>query len=95
MSWIMEHTADGISHLATKEANKLLIKSIQETAETKKSAAYNMADFLGLNSCQNSVAYSREAFNIANTGIPNRWLMLNSQSTVHLMCNPELVSNVQ
>ena len=95
VSLIMEHTADGISHLATKEANKLLIKSIHETAETKTITAYHMADFLGINSCQNAVAYSSEAFNLANTSIPNMWLMLNPQSTVHLMCNPGLVSNVQ
>ena len=81
-----------IAHLASKEANKILIKSIQETAETNDGAACHMTDFLGFNSCQNAVVYAIESFNLSNIGIPKTWLLLNSQSTVHLMCNTKLVS---
>ena len=76
MSSITEYMANGISNLVTKEANKILIKSIQETADTNDGTAYHMADFLGFNSCQNSVVYAREAFNLSNVGIPNKWLLL-------------------
>ena len=90
-----EHMANDISHIASKRANQLLVKSIQETAKTNDGAAYHMLDFLGFNNCQNAMAYSRKAFNLTNVSIPNMLVLLESQSTVHLMCNPRLVSNVR
>ena len=95
VSSMTDHMANDISHSASKEAKQILIKSIQETTDTSDGAAYNMTYFLGFNSCHNSVAYAIEAFNLANVGIPNTLVLLNSQSTVHQMCNPELVSNFQ
>ena len=92
--FMTEHTSNDIAHSAAKEANQLLNKSIQETAETNDGAAYYMADSLGFNICQNTVAYASKAFNLANVGIPNTWVLLNSQLTVYLMCNPKLVSNL-
>ena len=76
VSSITEHMENGISDLVTKEANKLLIKSIQETVETNDGAAYHMADFLGFNSFQNAVAYASKAFNLSNGSIPNMCLLL-------------------
>ena len=87
--------ANDISHIASKHANQLLVKSIQETADTNDGAAYHMVDFLGFKYCQNAMAYASKAFNLTNVSIPNMLVLLESQSTVHLICNPGLVSNVQ
>ena len=94
-SSITEHMANDISHIASKHANKLLVKSIQETADTNDGAAYHMVDLIGFKNCQNAMAYARKAFNLTNVSIPNMLVLLESQSTVHLICNPGLVSNVQ
>ena len=85
VSFMMEHMENKTAHSSAKEANQLLIKSIQENADTNDGAAYHILDFLGFNSYQNSVAYAREAFNLANVGIPNTWVLLISQSTVNTM----------
>ena len=82
---MMEHMENKISHSSAKEANQLLIKSTKETAKTNNGAAYHLSDFLGFNSYQNSVSEARELFNLANVDIPNTWVLLDSQSTVHLM----------
>ena len=87
--------ANDISHIASKHANQLLVKSIQETADTNNGAAYHMVDFLGFKNCQNAMAYARKAFNLTNVSIPNTLVLLESQSIVRLMCNPGLVSNVR
>ena len=82
---MMEHMENKTAHSSAKEANQLLIKSIQENADTNDGAAYHILDFLGFNSYQNAVAYAREAFNLANVGIPNTWVLLISQLTVNIM----------
>ena len=35
-----------------------------------------MADFLEFNKYHNFMAYNSEAFNLANVGIPNTWVLL-------------------
>ena len=95
VSSITEHMANDIFHIDSKHANQLLVKSIQETAETNDGAAYHMVDLLGFKNCQNAMAYARKAFNLTNVSIPNTLVLLESQSIVRLMCNPGLVSNVR
>ena len=87
--------ANDISHIASKHANQLLVKSIQETADTNDGAAYHMVDFLGFKYCHNAMDYASKAFNLTNVSITNTLVLLESQSIVRLMCNPGLVSNVR
>ena len=79
---------------AAKNATQLLMKSIREAADNSHgSDSEHFASLLGFSACQTGVVY--EAFNLANIGIPNTWLLLDSQSTIHLITNPELLSNIR
>ena len=77
---------------AATKATQLLINSIKEEARSNNLTKDSIADFLGLSICQSG--YATQAFNIANVGITDSWMLLDSQATLHLVSNPYLLSNL-
>ena len=87
-----DQRADLIAKSTAKEATQLLLNSIKDTASTAGSTSDSMADFSGFNMCQTT---NSAAFNLANVGIPSTWLLLDSESTCHLIVNPDLLTNIR
>jgi len=88
----IEEVAESVASKAAAHSTQMLMNLFKQTAATGGCTSDAIANFIGFGHRQ--YASSDQAFNLANLGIAQNILLLDSQSTIHLISNPALLSNI-
>jgi len=86
----LDQLAESAARKAPKHSTQLMMHSLKETAAAGGPTSESIADFIVFKLCQ--MGTSDQAFNIANIDIYTNILLLDSQSTIHLISNPALLT---
>mmetsp|Transcript_59728 Transcript_59728/g.176986 ORF Transcript_59728/g.176986 Transcript_59728/m.176986 type:complete len:95 (+) Transcript_59728:858-1142(+) len=88
----LKQLAEYAASKAAEHLTQLMIHSLKETAAAGGTTSYSVAELIELKLCQ--TGKSNQAFNLASIDISPNILLLDSQSTIHLMSNPALLDNI-